>query len=123
MNLDKYDDKYQLEENAFVQKIPRLEKFLGLFDLYVSVWRCTFIIGVIWGITVAAAFIPCGYFTGTILLCFWIFGILIPLIGVLWGFKKNKRSFIFPPLAVLLFDMIIAVIFAIMELLDGNSIV
>ena len=35
MNLDKYDERYHIDENTYVQKIPRLEKFLGLFELYV----------------------------------------------------------------------------------------
>ena len=120
MNLDKYDEKYQLEENLFIQKIPRIEKFLGIFDLYISVWRCTFVIGILWGLIVLAAFKDSDMDTAIILLCFWIFCILGPLFGVLWGFKINKRSFLVPPLAILLLVIIAALIMAIVEIADAN---
>ena len=120
MNLDKYDEKYKLEENyEFVQKIPKLDKFLGLFDLYVGVHRFTFVLGLLWGLMVAAAFHKKDQETGIIFLCFWIFCILGPLAGVLWGFKINKRSFLFPPLVVLFFVVFAAVIFAIMEIANN----
>ena len=120
MNLDKYDEKYQLEENALVQKIPKLEKFLGLFDLYVSVYRFTFVLGILWAAMAVTAFVKRNESEAIIFLCFWIFSIVGPLAGVLWGFKINKRSFLVPPLIVLFLVVIVAVIFAVMELIDGN---
>ena len=120
MNLDKYDERYHIDENTYVQNIPRLEKFLGLFELYVSVWRATFVIGAVWALMVIASFYKRDNSEGMIYLCFWIFSIILPLASVLWGFWKNKRSFLAPPIVILVLVIVVALFFTISELATGN---
>ena len=120
MNLDKYDERYHIDQNTYMQKIPRIEKFIGLFELYVSVWRATFVIGSVWALMVIASFSKRHNSEEECYLCFWIFCIILPLASVLWGFWKNKRSFLAPPTVILVLVIVVALFLTISELAIGN---
>jgi len=114
MNLDRNNSEIDVEQYGLVKKVPHLETFLGKWDLFQSCYYFTFVYGAFWLFWLIAVFAS-GPTSLGIFGIFWILPLVLSLGGVIFGMKKNKRSYMVPAVSIVFVSFFVALLTFIIE--------
>ena len=133
MNLDRINSQIDVEQYSLVKKIPRLESFLGKWDLFKSCYYFTLVFGLFWIFWLIAVIDSLGL-SGRLIkrknsdflkkcinkglgifAIFWILPLTLSLAGIFFGMRKNNRSYMVPGVSIVFVSFFIGVLVFIIE--------